>query len=285
MGDRRPRLPDRGVLVEGGPMSPKRERVGWIPRIKYLGRDSLIDRLNPIAKLAMVVSATVSIFLFDDTEELVVVLMGILVLFPIAKVRPWEMRAATRFFLFFSVMLMVIHALFVHVGDVLWQAQPGPVTITVTHGGLLLGSHMVIRFLVVVMASFLFVATTEPNRLAHALMKAGLPYRAGFGMVLALRLMPLMRTESSSIRDAQAARGLALEKVGPVAVIRSVRSTVGPLLVSSISRVDSLVVSMEGRAFGHSKERTFLRDVPWGGADGLVVAVAILLLFAALGAI
>lgn len=266
-------------------MSPRRGRVGWIPRIKYLGRDSLIDRLNPISKLALVVSATISIFLFDDTEELLIVLSGLLVLFPIAKVRLWEFRAATRFFLFFSVMLMVIHALFVHVGDVLWQAQLGPLTITVTHGGLLLGSHMVIRFLVVVMASFLFVATTEPNRLAHALMNSGLPYRAGFGLVLALRLMPLMRAESNSIRDAQAARGLALEKVGPLAVIRSVRSTLGPMLVSSMSRVDSLVVSMEGRAFGQSKERTFLREVHWRTPDRMVIVIAVLLLFIALEAV
>lgn len=253
----------------------RRERVGWIPRIKYLGRDSPIDRLNPVPKLAMVVGTTITVFILQYTLELLIILAGLLVLFPIAKVRFWEFRAATRFFLFFSVMLMVIHALFVHVGEVLWQAQLGPITITITYGGLLLGFHMVIRFLVVVLGSFWFVATTEPNKLAHSLMDVGLPYRAGFAMVLALRLMPLMRSESNSVREAQAARGLALDKGGLKSVITSVRSTMGPLLVSSMSRVDSLVISMEGRAFGHSKERTFLRDVQWKRVDTVVLCIAI----------
>jgi energy-coupling factor transport system permease protein len=151
------------------------------------------------------------------------------------------------------------------------------VTITVTWGGLLLSLHMVIRFLVVVLGSFLFVATTEPNKLAQSLMRAGLPYKAGFALVLALRLMPLMRSESNSVREAQAARGLALDRGGPKAVVKSVRSTLGPLLVSSLSRVDSLVVSMEGRAFGRSGERSFLREVQWRSADSALLVLAVVL--------
>jgi energy-coupling factor transport system permease protein len=258
-----------------------RERVGWIPRIKYLARASPLDRLDPIAKLAMLVGGTVLVFVLQQTWQLALVLATLIVLFPVARVRLWEMRAALRFFLVFSILLMVIHALFVHAGEVLWQASLGPVTITVTWGGLLLGLHMVIRFLVVVLGSFLFVATTEPNRLAHSLMRAGLPYKAGFALVLALRLMPLMRSESNSVREAQAARGLALDRGGPRAVITSVRSTVGPLLVSSLSRVDALVISMEGRAFGRSRERTFLREARWSPSDSALLVMAVLLPLAA----
>jgi energy-coupling factor transport system permease protein len=254
----------------------RRERVGWIPRIKYLGRDSPLDRLNPLPKLAMLVGGTVAVFVLEETWQLIVVLATLILLFPLARVRLWELRAAVRFFFVFSLLLMVIHAFFVRSGDALWQGSLGAATVTVTGGGLLLGLHMVVRFLVVVLGSFLFVATTEPNKLAHALMRAGLPYRAGFALVLALRLMPLMRSESNSVREAQAARGLALDKGGPRAVVTSVRSTIGPLLVSSLSRVDSLVVSMEGRAFGRSRERTFLREVRWGAADSALLVMAIL---------
>lgn len=255
----------------------RRERVGWIPRVKYLGRDSPLDRLNPVPKLAMMVGGTIAVFVLQETWQLVLVLVGLLALFPMARVRLYEFRAATRFFFVFSVLLMVIHALFVHVGEVIWQASLGPLTITITWGGLLLGFHMVVRFLVVVLGSFLFVASTEPNKLAHSMMESGLPYRAGFAMVLALRLMPLMRSESNSVREAQAARGLALDTGGPRAVVRSVRSTLGPLLVSSMSRVDSLVISMEGRAFGHNAERTFLREVRWSVGDSVLLVMAVVL--------
>ncbi len=255
----------------------RRERVGWIPRIRYLDRDSPLARSNPVAKLALLVGATITVFVVQGTWQLVLMLVALLALFPVARIRLHEFRAATRFFLVFSVLLMVIHGLWVHVGEVVWQAQLGPVTLTVTSGGLLLGLHMVVRFLVVVLGSFLFVATTEPNQLARSLMDAGLPYRAGFALVLALRLMPLMRSESNTVREAQAARGLALDTGGPRAVIRSVRSTMGPLLVSSMSRVDALVISMEGRAFGRSGERTFLREVRWRASDSAMLAMAVLL--------
>jgi energy-coupling factor transport system permease protein len=259
------------------------ERVGWIPRIKYLARDSPLDRLNPLPKLTMLVGGTVAVFVLHQTWQLLVFLAVLIALFPVARVHLWEVRAAVRFFLVFSLLLMAIHALFVHSGEAVWQAGLGTVTVTITWGGLILGLHMVIRFLVVVLGSFLFVATTEPNKLAHSLMRAGLPYKAGFALVLALRLMPLMRSESNSVREAQAARGLALDKGGLRAVVTSVRSTIGPLLVSSLSRVDSLVVSMEGRAFGRTRERTFLREVLWGPADSTLLVLAVLLPLAVVG--
>jgi energy-coupling factor transport system permease protein len=263
-------------------MSKERsERVGWIPRIKYLDRRSALDGLNPLPKLLMLIGATIAVFIFQETWQLALMLLALLLLFTVAKVRLWELRAATRFFLMFSALLLLIHAFFVHEGEVLWEVWLGPIHIQVTLGGIILGVNMVIRFLVVVLGSFLFVATTEPNALAHSLMRAGLPYRAGFALVLAIRLMPLMRSESSSVREAQAARGLVLDKGGLKAVVRSVRSTLGPLLVSSLARVDSLVVSMEGRAFGHSKERTFLTEVPWRPADSALAVLAVLLPVAA----
>ncbi|MGI6708007.1 MAG: hypothetical protein ACOX33_02585 [Dethiobacteria bacterium] len=41
------------------------------------------------------------------------------------------------------------------------------------------GLLLVFRFLNIIGSSYLFVATTDPNRLAYALMQAGLPYRYG----------------------------------------------------------------------------------------------------------
>lgn len=257
-------------------MRPGR-RVGWIPRIKYLGRASALDSLNPLPKLALLVSVTVTVFILRETWQLAVVLAVVLALFPVARMRLWEVRAASRFFVTFSLLLLLIHALLVHAGPVAAEARLGPLRVVVTWGGLRLGLDMVFRFLVIVLGSFLFVATTEPNALAQSLMRAGLPYRAGFALVLAIRLMPLMRAESSTVRDAQAARGLEIDRGGPVAAVRSVRHTLTPLLVSAMARVDNLVVSMEGRAFGRSRERTFVTDVRWRARDTALLVLVVLL--------
>ncbi len=252
-------------------------RLGWIPRMKYLARASPIERLNPLAKLVILITATITVFVLNRTWQLVAMLAVLLLLFPVARVKLWEFRAGSRFFVTFSLLLLLLHALFVHQGETALEGGWGPIHVRISWGGMLLGVHMVIRFLVIVLGSFLFVATTEPNALAHSLMRAGLPYRAGFAMVLALRLMPLMRSESNTVREAQAARGLALDRPGIRPVLRAVRSTFGPLLVSSMARVGSLTVSMEGRAFGRSKERTFLREVPWRAVDSSVLVLAVVL--------
>ena len=258
---------------------PRRDdgRVGWIPRVQYVPGDSPLHRANPVAKLVLLVGATVAVFLLDRTWQLLLALGVLLALFPAARLRWWDLRAGSRFFITFSATLMLLHAFFVHAGPVAWEARAGPVHVLVTWGGLELGLHMVARFLVVVLGSFLFVATTEPNALAHSLMGAGVPYRAGFALVLALRLMPLLRSEAGAVREAQAARGLAVDRPGLAAAMRAVRSTFMPMLVASLSRVDSLVISMEGRAFGRHPTRTFLREVPWRAGDTLVLSFGVFL--------
>jgi len=58
-----------------------------------------------------------------------------------------------------------------------------------------------LRFLNIIGASYLFVATTDPNRLAYALMQAGLPYRYGFMLITALRFIPLFQLELAQVRN------------------------------------------------------------------------------------
>ncbi len=71
------------------------------------------------------------------------------------------------------------------------------------------GSHVGARFLDVVLLSYLFVLTTEPNLLAYGLMQVGLPYRFGFALVTALRLVPVFEKEGETVYRAQLARGIA----------------------------------------------------------------------------
>lgn len=253
----------------------RRKRAGWLPRVQHLPRESPLHSLDPVAKLVCLAGGAVAAFVLLRTWQLLVMLGAVVALFPLAGLRWWEFRAGARFFLWFSAVLMIVHALFVHQGGTAWEVQAGPLRVLVTWGGLQLGLNMVARFLVVVLGSFLFVATTEPNALAHALMRSGVPYRAGFALVLALRLMPLLRSESNAVREAQSARGLAIDRAGPRSAIAAVRATFVPLLVSSLSRVDSLVVSMEGRAFGRHPTRTFVRQVVWRGRDTAVLCLAV----------
>jgi len=133
---------------------------------------------------------------------------------------------------------------------------------------------MALRFLNVVLASHLFVSTTEPQLLAYALMQAGLPYRYGFAFIAAVRFVPYFRDQAQTVRQAQMARGIALDRATPESVFLMARYTFIPVVVSALGRVESLAVSMEGRCFGLYPARTFRRRIPFGRLDALAVAAS-----------
>jgi energy-coupling factor transport system permease protein len=146
----------------------------------------------------------------------------------------------------------------------------------VTAGGVEAGVYVAARFLSVILLSYLFVLTTDPNDLAYGLMRAGLPYRYGFALITALRLVPIFEQEGQIVYRAQLARGVRYDTRSPRRFLTLGRQFFLPLLVSALGKVDSLAVSMEGRCFGKYPTRTFLREARTTRQD--VIAVALLVL-------
>jgi energy-coupling factor transport system permease protein len=93
--------------------------------------------------------------------------------------------------------------------------------------------------------------------------------------VIALRFLPLFDMETNQVRMAQRSRGLSVEVRGFTKIMRSIRYTFFPLLVSALSRVDTLSLSMDGRGFGYSSDRTYLRGTSWKKVDLLVMLFSI----------
>ena len=180
----------------------------------------------------------------------------------------------TRLFVATALLLGLLQAVFVDQGAVLLEIGP----LTVTAGGVEAGIYVAGRFLSVILLSYLFVLTTEPNDLAYALMRAGLPYRYGFALITALRLVPAFEQEGQTVYNAQLARGVQYDVRSPRRFLALARQFVLPLLVSALGRVDAMAVSMEGRCFGKYPSRTFLREVRATWRDAVAVGVLILVI-------
>ena len=134
---------------------------------------------------------------------------------------------------------------------------------------------MAVRFLGILAASFLFVDVTDPDRLAHGLIRLGIPYRFGYLLILALRFVPFFRDELRAVREAQRMRGIMVSVRSPRAILHAVRYTFVPVLVSAMSRVDSIALSMKGRCFGLHPTRTATGRELWGLWDGVAIAVGV----------
>ena len=149
----------------------------------------MLHRLHPLTKGIWLVSGTILVFV-ARSPWVVAGAVGLLLLgFPLAGVALGRVRG-TRLFVSTALLLGLLQVLFVRAGRVLFQI--GPLAITV--GGVEQAIYVAGRFLSVILLSYLFVLTTEPNDLAYALMRAGLPYRYGFALITALAMLGLLFT-------------------------------------------------------------------------------------------
>ena len=218
--------------------------------------------LNPIARLAVLVSTCVVAFRARTPLQAAALCCAISLMHVAvgAPLRQSSFRRRLRGIFLFAAVLFA--------SQVLLARGPAPAERVAA------GILMALRFLNVVLASHLFVSTTEPQLLAYALMQAGLPYRYGFAFIAAVRFVPYFRDQAQTVRQAQMARGIALDRATPESVFLMARYTFIPVVVSALGRVESLAVSMEGRCFGLYPARTFRRRIPFGRLDALAVAAS-----------
>jgi energy-coupling factor transport system permease protein len=143
----------------------------------------------------------------------------------------------------------------------------------VTSGGVSDGITIAGKFLSLIMMSWVFVATTAPSDLSSALTTAGFPYRFAFLPALSMRFVPVFRFELATVREAQVTRGMRLDK-SLRGLIRSARYTTVPMLMTAMSRVNSVAASMSGRGFGMYPTRTQLKPIRMSAFDYVFVAAS-----------
>jgi energy-coupling factor transport system permease protein len=242
-------------------------------RIAYHPGTSVLHRLHPLVKAGWLLFGTVFVFAVRSPWPVVAMVALQLAACPLVGVRLGQVRGS-RLFISTALLLGLLQVIFVHAGATLLQIGP----LTITTGGLETGVYVAGRFLSVVLLSYLFVLTTNPNDLAYALMRTGLPYRYGFALITALRLVPVFEQEGQTVYNAQLARGVRYDVRSPRRFLTLARQFFLPLLVSALGKVDSLAVSMEGRCFGKYQTRTHLREVHTSRLDilgGVLLALAI----------
>ncbi|MHC1605041.1 MAG: energy-coupling factor transporter transmembrane component T family protein [Candidatus Methanofastidiosia archaeon] len=223
--------------------------------IRYQKKATIIDRFDPVLKLVLLVIFCLSFFLVNNILKTAGLLLMLAITFLVSRISTAQLGSA-RFFLTFSIILVLVNALFTKNGKIVF----GYSSFIITEEGIIQGLQKAFLFLGIIFSSLLFVATTDTSKLSHSLMRTGLPYRYGFMLVMAISLAPVFWVEYSTVRNAQVARGLKAD-VGNVSKIsKFARFTFVPLIISALSKVDSLTISMEGRGFGLYKRRTYLKN-------------------------
>jgi energy-coupling factor transport system permease protein len=128
------------------------------------------------------------------------------------------------------------------------------------------------RMVIMTVAFVILFASTRAQDLTTALVtQCRIPYEYAFLFTASLRFVPDLLAESRAVQEAQACRGY-VAKGGLVSRLVSYLSVVQPLVLRSVSRSETMAMSLELRGFNAGK-RSFLTSVALGMTDYLLFAL------------
>ncbi len=123
-----------------------------------------------------------------------------------------------------------------------------------------------LRMLAMTLVFILLLTTTRLQDLTAALVtQLKIPYEYAFMFTAALRFVPDFISESKAVQEAQACRGMS-RKGNPFRRAAQYIRVVQPLVLKSLSRSETMALSLELRGFG-GKQRSFLSAVSPHAAD------------------
>ena len=130
------------------------------------------------------------------------------------------------------------------------------------------------RMVIMTVAFIVLFASTRAQDLTTALVtQCHIPYEFAFLFTASLRFVPDLLAESRAVQEAQACRGYTV-KGGLFNRLVSYLSVVQPLVLRSVSRSETMAMSLELRGFNANK-RSFLTSVTLGVPDYLVFILMI----------
>ncbi len=193
-----------------------------------------LSRINPVAQILAILSLTITALATVDLLTPAVLVAAELTLLPAAGLmQRCTLLARTWPLLLSAVGVAWVNLLFSAAGGWDWTGS----------------AALALRVLAVALPGVLFVASTDPVRVADALtVHWRVSTRWAYGALAALRLAPLLVTEWQVIRLARRARGVDAGG-NPLVAVRLAAGAAFTLLVGAIRRGSRLAMAMDARGF------------------------------------
>ncbi len=254
-------------------------------KFSYQDKKTPIHKLNPVITTVWVASVVILALLLDHPVFLALLFISTIPVVFAAKIhREWAIFVKLAFYL--GIVIVIINSLASNSGsNILWQ--PGihlPLLgeMVITMEALFYGFVMVIRLLAIISAFSIFTFTVHPDNMLMVMLKFKLPYRSAMMTALSTRFVPTLIEDAMRIKDAQQARGLDFDKGNIYERIKKRASIFTSLLSSSLERTIQIAESMEARAFGSCKQRTYFHQTRLDGVDRILLISHILILAVAI---
>ncbi len=251
---------------------------------KYRPRNTLIQRLDPRARLIMLAAMVVAFTQLWDLRVLVPLVGFALVLYLAARIEWADVRRVWIFILVFITLIVIANTIL--------GARGGPAAVRndTSEPFLVIGWvritearlwFMVAQFLRMIGGSLMAIPipfTFSPTQYGVSFRQFGIPDKPAYSIDLAFRLVPTLGRDFGATMDAQRARGFELERLrgGIFERLRRLAPLIVPVVVHAIVGGEEIVDAMDLRAFGTSP-RTWSGRLTYATRDIAFIAVAVVI--------
>ncbi|WP_290172318.1 energy-coupling factor transporter transmembrane protein EcfT [uncultured Dubosiella sp.] len=249
---------------------------------RYLPLDSIVNRMDPRAKIMIMLFLMIAIFIPAGIWGYLLIAAFIAVALVLSKLSLGFALRSIKPMLFMMVFLLVINVFVIKTGTAWIQLG----WFSVYSDAIYQTLYIVVRLMMMIIITTILTATTKPldltlgiEKLLHPFEKIGLPAHIIAMMIsIALRFIPTLIEETQRIMNAQASRGVDLENGTMKEKVMAVLALIVPLFVSAFDRADQLANAMEARGYDPQRQRTRYKLLKMGGIDyaGMLISVLIM---------
>lgn len=233
----------------------------------YLDNNSFIHHLDPRTKITVFLLTFVAILLYENP----VWMLPVAFLVILQVIISGSARNLLR--IRYILIVLTISSL------VLWNLFSKGVTplfwILTVESFLFALARMMLMILMIC-TGMILISTTRNEELVLGMIRMGMPYRVGFAISTALRLVPTIASSTVTISQAQRSRGLDLDSGNILERIRKFLPLLVPVFISTIRSTNIFGMALESKGFGAREKRTFYLKLQMRTADYAVLVFSFL---------
>ena len=252
---------------------------------QYYPTQSFVHRMDPRAKIVLVIAYIVAIFLANNFFGLAAVTLFLIVAVAFSRVPAGSVLRSVKMILFIIIFTAVLNLFFyssssdLHILAQWW-------VITISWESIINMIFLAMRLFLLLLGTSVLTLTTTPVALTDGIESLLTPlkwirfpvHELALIMSIALRFIPTLIDETNRIIAAQKARGANFETGGLIKRAKAMIPVLVPLLVSAFRRAEDLGDAMDARCYSGSKGRTKYKKLTFGWRDavGLVLLAGLI---------
>jgi energy-coupling factor transport system permease protein len=263
--------------------------IAW----RYRERNTLIQRLDPRARIIFMLAMLFSIVQFWDLRIMLLFLGAAALQYGLARLT-WRETRRVWILISFIILFMTILTFLTGRGGVATAYHQehlirrlGPLSLPIVGWQLhlditaektIFALSQLARMYAITIMAIIIPYTVDPSLYGITFRGLGLPDKFAYAMDLAFRFVPTLGRDFSITMDAQRARGYEVERLsgGIVAQIRRLAPLLVPVTINAIVSAEDIIDAMDLRAFGIGP-RSWVRRLTYRSADKALIGASVLI--------